>query len=329
MKKLNILFAVLFVFLMSHAKAADIQRIEHSSGKRYISIAGRIVKGDAEKFKKLAHQMILNEEYMECVRLASSGGSIYEAMQIGDKIRKLGCTTIAPLCYGKKCMSIPDIEHMSQSDKKHIQLIKENCQCSSACFLIWAAGLRREGRILGLHRPYVQKEYYKELDVSEASEMYGIITQDVTEYLRKNSIPEHIISKMFAHSSSDMYYLTADEIDALSYQPFFEEYLIARCGEPLTVDEKVEKVMLQFKESNLQKNNLNLTPAEKERHKVLSSRRLAFKACYLKKLREMQSKFLVFTGEPVEFTSAPDPKTYDPDLELAPFDLVVDPWTLN
>ena len=327
MKKLIILYAVLVVFPVSQAKAADIHRIEHSSGQSYISIAGRIVKGDAEKFEKLAHQMIQDEEYIECVRLASSGGSIYEAMQIGEIIRKLGCMTVAPLCYGKKCMSIPDIEHMSQSDKKHIQLIKENCQCSSACFLIWAAGLRREGRILGLHRPYVQKEYYKKLDVTEASEMYGIITQDVTEYLRKNSIPEHIISKMFAHSSSDMYYLTTDEIHELLYQPFFEEYLIAGCGKPLTVDEKVEKVMLQFKESNLQKNNLDLPPEEKERHKALSSRRLAFKACYLEKLREMQSKFLVFAGKPVEITLASDPKTYD--LEIDPFEPDVDPWTLN
>jgi hypothetical protein len=224
-------------------------------------------------------------------------------------------------------MSLPDIEHMSQSDKKHIQLIKENCQCSSACFLIWAAGLRREGRILGLHRPYVQKEYYKKLDVTEASEIYGIITQDVREYLRKNGIPENIISKMFAHSSSDLYYLTTDEIHALSYQPFFEEYLIAGCGEPLTVDENVEKVMLQFKESNLKKNNINLTPVEKERHKALSSRSLAFKACYLKKLKEMQSKFLVLTGEPVEITLAPDPKAHDPEIDL--FGPDVDPWTLN
>ena len=85
--------------------------------------------------------------------------------------------------------------------------------------------------------------------------------------------------------------------------------------------------MLQFKENNLQKNNLDLTPAEKERHQVLSSRRLAFKACYIKKLREIQSKFLVFTSKPVEITLAPDPKTYD--LEIDPFEPDVDPWTLN
>ena len=104
--------------------ASDIQFHKTDDGAGYISLNGDIKKGDADKFRALAAGTKADIVFLE-----SQGGSLSEAFEIGRIITVSNYTTV----------------------------VIDDTWCSSACALIWIAGVKRYAQPrahIGFHAGY-------------------------------------------------------------------------------------------------------------------------------------------------------------------------------
>lgn len=104
------------------------------------------------------------------------------------------------------------------------------CTCASACFFIWAAGSRRDGGVVEIHRPYFNPVEYATLKPSEARSAYDGLISLSKEYLNMMGVPDGIIARMFSISSAAASYLSVEEMAGLKHNPAFRELEIAMCG---------------------------------------------------------------------------------------------------
>jgi hypothetical protein len=178
-------------------------------------LSGEIKTGDYQKIKRI---LLKRDVLPRTISLDSPGGDIEEAIRIGRFLRRA----------------------LFQST------ISEYGQCDSACFILWASAVRRfpaavwldhdtakwEGQ-LGLHRPYFDRSRYAQLTPIDARNAYQELDTSVRDYLVELKVPTDIIERMFRTKSTDAEYI-ADValIDKLGQEaPYFEEWLIAKCGE--------------------------------------------------------------------------------------------------
>lgn len=164
------------------------------------SIDGEIVDGDAARF--LA-ELITWKDPPTVFHITSMGGNLDEAMKIGRIIRK---SQIPVWSFG---------------------------ECYSACVFIYVAGVERDSKgKIGLHRPYFDKKYFATLDSLEAKEKYEELKAVSIAYLREMEVSQAIIERIFATASSGADVLAAEEANQLlGYRlPFYEEWLMAKCG---------------------------------------------------------------------------------------------------
>ena len=110
-----------------HADAAEITVTQSHDGRNFLKISGQIGSEDGKRFRKVA--MSLDRA---TVFLASPGGSINAAIEIGKFVRQQRMTTV----------------------------VARRDYCVSACGLIWLAGERRlltaKARV-GFHTTYVYR----------------------------------------------------------------------------------------------------------------------------------------------------------------------------
>jgi hypothetical protein len=156
------------------AKAADMRAAQHhQSGfiqQHMMLIEGDLREGDHKNFLKY----LLDHPAVTTVQLASKGGSITEAMKIGETIRTLYLQADAPSVRGKSWMKL-----QSQS----------NAVCASACFLIFVAGVNRGGFAIGIHRPYLTPDDYKNMSLPETQNSFEAAKNKVGAYLTKMNVP--------------------------------------------------------------------------------------------------------------------------------------------
>lgn len=144
-------------FALSYAQTAAAYDV---GGKQYetaIVISGPIDDTTLTDFEDQASRAQGNT----IVVLSGPGGLVDPALQIGDRIRQLGFSTIVPVGQ----------------------------ECASACVLIWFSGqeryMSRFGRLL-VHSVYVRDrsgEAYRSFDGNA----------DVAEHLRRMNVPEDLI----------------------------------------------------------------------------------------------------------------------------------------
>jgi hypothetical protein len=111
------------------------------------------------------------------------------------------------------------------------------CECTSACFFIWAAGAVRFGDVVGVHRPTFDPTEFSKLSASEARARYDALTEASKSYLTKIGISQELINRVFATSSTNIAYLSQQELGMLRRSPHLEELLIAKCGRLITLEE--------------------------------------------------------------------------------------------
>src|SRR5438270_877167 len=71
--------------------------VEESEGQGIsLVIMGKIVLGDAERFRQVVIQQLNQGKWIGSVKLFSPGGSMYDGMSIGRQIRTLRASTLAP-----------------------------------------------------------------------------------------------------------------------------------------------------------------------------------------------------------------------------------------
>lgn len=157
------------------ADAADITAIKLDDGSVALLLTGDVKPGDGAKFRSEASKY--HDGY---VLLESDGGSLAEALDIGETIRLKG--------YGTAVVN--------------------DSKCNSACALIWLAGspraLARSGRV-GFHAAYT--------DSSGTAQESGVANAMVGRYLTLLNLPERAI--VFATSSppSHLAWLTASNYE--------------------------------------------------------------------------------------------------------------------
>lgn len=202
-----------------------------------LTISGPIVYGDAKKFEDLAVMWGKRGFWIGYVRLWSPGGSVSEALQIGRQIRMMKAATGAPRLMDdgitRRCvrktpvdMEVRDIYWNTRTKQGD-----SGCDCASACFLIWVAGVGRFGNVLGVHRPSFDAKYFAGLTPTEASQVYERMSGEVSDYLREMDVAQPIIDRMFAFSSSEMDYLSALDIRLMNNgSKALSELRDARCG---------------------------------------------------------------------------------------------------
>ncbi len=189
MRVKNIFFLLLGLIFILNENLLQAAQIDIYSMEEIVNIrlVGIIEKGDAEKFKRLVEDLRQKKRTVNMLMLASIGGDAIEAMRIGTIVRESFIPTYAPFASdsGFTCNGYPS------------GLKDDDCDCASACFLIWVAGVYRMGDVLGIHRPYFLEGYFEGLSASEAQKEYVLMYERVRSYLKNMDVPEHIINKMF------------------------------------------------------------------------------------------------------------------------------------
>jgi hypothetical protein len=176
-----------------------------------VSLAGTIVKGDAEKLRTVIGAQRFG---LGSIVLDSPGGEVDEAIRMADLVRPLFvAVTVAPGRF-----------------------------CASACFFVWLAGSPRYGQsqelaqrlakkqspllggIVGLHRPFRGN-----ID-SVANDQHQLMRR-IQGYFEQQLLSRRLIDLMMSRPSNDVYWLTSGDFEELGeYPPQVEELLINKCG---------------------------------------------------------------------------------------------------
>jgi hypothetical protein len=192
-----------------------------------IEIEGVIRKGDANTFLALLHR---NHPYVNAVQLNSIGGDLAESLRIGHAIRDNLLTTTGPWADSDGAYEI-----RMETDG----VVRGRLRCTSACFLIWAAGVQRlagarsdsgEPRVLGMHRPMSDSPKFLSMPPDAAGKVYVEALKTMRGYLRDMEVPQYVIDEVTDTSSRSMHYLTNKETKELEFPPSIIEPLLPICG---------------------------------------------------------------------------------------------------
>lgn len=159
-----------------------------------ISIFGTIEQQTVAEFARAAADPdVLKSQKMigPFVRLNSPGGSVPDAMAIGEMIRKAGFFTE----------------------------VLENDDCSSACVLVLAAGVKRivAGHI-GIHRPHFDESLFARLSEEEARKKYEQMAEGVRQYLAKMGMSDGLYNAMLRVPSDSLEDLSIAEIKSFGLE---------------------------------------------------------------------------------------------------------------
>jgi len=185
------------------ARAADIGRGISSAE---VVIEGKIDTGDCSKLGNF-----LSSEGAKRVYLASPGGSLFEALEIGRLVRALKLETMIP---GKLAGELREKRALQHRLKDH----RENFTCISACFFVYAAGVARSrdigDPILGIHRPYLSDGDLKGLSGDQAIMAVRGLRAVVDRYLREMSVPVKYSERMFSVPTGQVQWIGNDDFAA-------------------------------------------------------------------------------------------------------------------
>ena len=227
--------------LMQPASAADIfYGGEGHVGTRRCDfhIIGQIGATDGDRFRQKMLKAIEEGCRPEKAILYSPGGDLRAAIDIGRQLAVLQMHTEAPevLLFGEPYDAIVARRRACHFRGKVFwfnpvtQEGDRNCVCASACFFIWAAGTKRFGNVVIIHRPYFDPKVYAQLPASQARHAFEELTREARAYLASFEVPDVLVSRMLAVNSRDGSLLSGPEIKQLRSRRFFEELVIARCG---------------------------------------------------------------------------------------------------
>lgn len=210
----TILLALLFgVSNLVHALEFDVAERYPNGLPKITKISGEIVAGDYERFLEYVTKpsavtgFPVGHLSLALITLNSSGGNVLEAMKIATQL------------------------------KAFYPLISAEGDCTSACLLLWMAGAQRHvglkggnGRI-GVHRPTLPEDVTKRIPVKKLEELYKRMTIDFKAFVLEQGLPQSIYERLIATSSSEIYWLTKDDIRLIgSSPPYFSEKVLASCG---------------------------------------------------------------------------------------------------
>lgn len=260
------IFIALISIISMQAEAAHIWNSQSDKSKRVkVVLEGEIKKGDYDELKSILKD---KGPYVDAVVLYSPGGDAKEAMKIGSMLHELELTTEAPGITiedikGKldEWRVVPVCRYPPPTDNK-------NCVCYSSCFLIWVAGINREGRHLGVHRPRFNKEYYSTLSSVEAQREYKGLLKAMDEYLNHYPVLQELREKMKTTPSHEIHTFETNS-DMKGFVPWYDELLTAKCGAmPKKQERRYWLLTTKGSERTSKKEFKELAQLEKKKHKI-------------------------------------------------------------
>jgi hypothetical protein len=119
----------------------------------------------------------------------------------------------------------------------------ENNTCASACFFLYVAGVRRQGSVLGIHKPFLPADEYFSLGLDGSVAAHQRIQAATADYLDLMGVPSRYASMMMAANSTDMIWLTPEDIArdftgvAAGYEVWFQGACRTHVVQPAVADD--------------------------------------------------------------------------------------------
>jgi len=237
--------ASMLLGLVSTNTAAALENLRVVRG--VLILEGRIEAGDYLIVRNFLSNPSNFKKMNGAVFLASQGGNVFEALQIGYLIRRLRLSTDAP-------SRPPPTGRTSRSEIIHpFDLANpRHYQCTSACFLLYVAGIYRDfiwaGR-LGVHQPQLARKPIaaSENDIASATaDMHG----KLKDYFEQMNVPSKYLDLMYSAPANEVRWITQSELntDLKGYIPQVQAMLDAKCNFRLGADStEVLKCIAQTK----------------------------------------------------------------------------------
>lgn len=178
-------------------------------------LRGEIVPGDYEYLLEIVHRD--QDRFARSLGfvLASQGGDIEEALKIARFVKGTYSAVV---------------------------VAKHTGPCVSACFFIYVSATSRLASpgTLGIHRPYIHPRRLASATARNAEKLQRASLQQARSYLEGQDVPTNLIDKMFQRASTEVYWLSQDEIEEQIGRrpPWYEQFLIARCGFDKSLERK-------------------------------------------------------------------------------------------
>lgn len=192
-------------------------------------VEGRIEAGDYASFRNFLSNPSNFNKMNGQVFLASPGGNVFEALQIGYLIRRLHLSTDAP------SRPPPTARSSGSEIIRPLDLTNSrNYLCTSACFLLYVAGSYREfvwaGR-LGLHSPQIERK-----PIGATANDIAVATADMRDklkdYFGQMHVPEKYLDLMYSVPPMEVRWISQTEFntDLKGYSPEVRAILDAKCN---------------------------------------------------------------------------------------------------
>jgi hypothetical protein len=167
------------------------------------------------------------------VYIASSGGSVFDALKIGRMVRRDLLRTRVP--YPRSLDFVNGAPSNGIGEFKDLMTKKmicegPRCHCASACFLIWAGGIVRIGHVLGLHAPSINSTAFSNLPPDRAGRLYRDLILQIDHYLEEVDVPRKYRDIMSDIASNDIWWLTFKEVTLLADPASIQTWIAASCG---------------------------------------------------------------------------------------------------
>jgi hypothetical protein len=202
-------------------------------------LEGKIEAGDYARVRNFLSDASNFKKMSGAVFLASQGGNVVEALQIGYLIRRLRLSTDAP--------SRPPPTSRSSGNEIINPVDLTNPRryfCTSACFLLYVAGIYREfvwaGR-LGLHHPQLERKPIgaTEQDISLAA---VDMRNRIKSYMEEMNVSSKYLDLMYSLPPNEVRWITQSELNAdlKGYIPEVRALLDAKCNARLRPEDAKE-----------------------------------------------------------------------------------------
>lgn len=162
-----------------------------------IFISGRIEDGDYRKFIDILTKNNLTKKELVTVHLDSDGGSMQEALAIGNLISLFEFSTVVDREASDPLKSDPG-------------------QCLSACAITFIGGKYRflgHGSFIGVHQFHFNQP---DLDPNDAVSVGQILSAELSEFIIKNKVDIQLISVMSLANPEEIFILDSELLSNLN-----------------------------------------------------------------------------------------------------------------
>jgi hypothetical protein len=172
-----------------------------------VVLEGTIEAGDYAKVEAFFEESLVRSIY-----LASPGGNLIDAIKIGRLVRGLKLETIVPNDTRS------DLREKLAARHK-LNDVKANYMCASACFFVFAAGVKRAvdffgDPIFGIHGPYLSDSDLRAMSDNQAIASANQLREVVEKYLKEMSVPAKYADLMFSVPKDKVWWITGADFEA-------------------------------------------------------------------------------------------------------------------